>query len=134
MSESTIGQVKMESESTVGQGKASDIISRQKVLNIIDWVHYHYCFPPSQERLFDYLKDIIIEYEIEHAPTIDPVKHGKWLRTDGYPHHIYCSECFGTYIPNDEWEIWKSDGEFSYRLPRDYCPNCGAKMDKGEDE
>lgn len=60
-------------------------------------------------------------------PTIDPVKHGKWLRTEAFPHHVYCSVCSKTYIPNDRWQIW-TDGD----LPRDYCPNCGARMDGGK--
>ena len=64
---------------------------------------------------------------IDDAPTIDPIKHGKWLTTEAFPHHIYCSECSKTYIPNDRWQIW-IDGD----LPRDYCPHCGARMDGGE--
>lgn len=67
-------------------------------------------------------------YAIGSAQTIDPVKHGKWLTTEAFPHHIYCSECSKTYIPNDRWQIWV-DGD----LPRDYCPHCGAKMDGGEE-
>lgn len=53
------------------------------------------------------------------TPTIDPVKHGKWIEKYGT---WYCSECDKTgykgYIP---------------AKPSDYCPNCGARMD-GEKE
>ena len=77
---------------------------------------------------------VIAEAVAEVRENAKEERRGKWLRTDGYPHHIYCSECFGTYIPNDEWEIWKSDGKFSYRLPRDYCPNCGADMREERNE
>ena len=52
--------------------------------------------------------------------------HGEWLVTEAYPHKVYCSECYKTYA-QENWEVWK-DGS----LPRDYCPNCGAKMDGGE--
>ena len=56
---------------------------------------------------------------IEDAPTVDaePVKHGHW--TDraksilGLPTEA-CSEC----------------AEWSVGYNKDYCPNCGAKMDE----
>lgn len=50
-------------------------------------------------------------------------KEGEWLRTDAFPHRIYCSVCYKTYVPNDRWQIWVDD-----ELPKNYCPNCGAKM------
>ena len=54
----------------------------------------------------------------------DAVKHGKWERTDAYPHRIYCSRCYKTYISNDEWlERWE--------FPMNFCPECGADM-RGE--
>lgn len=99
----------------------SDLISRQAALDIINselngWL-------TDDERL--HLEGV--GTGIECLPTIDPVKHGKWLITEAFPHHIYCSACSKTYIPNDRWQIWV-DGD----LPRDYCPNCGAKMDGGK--
>ena len=86
----------------------TDLISRQAALKAVSWDSEAY-------------------FAINNLPTIDPVKHGKWLITEAFPHHIYCSACSKTYIPNDRWQIWV-DGD----LPRDYCPNCGAKMDGGE--
>ena len=61
-------------------------------------------------------------------PTVDavPVVHGHWRRGKSYPHNIYCSNCYRTYVPNEEIEMWKDDT----RLPRKYCPECGAKMDE----
>ena len=56
---------------------------------------------------------------VEEAPAADveSVRHGKWLiNSDGY--YPYCSEC------KEE----PRSGELT-----NYCPNCGAKMDK-EDE
>ena len=55
---------------------------------------------------------------INNAPTVDaaPVRHGKWEK---YPDHAHfrCSEC--------RLEFYVD------RMPRvrNYCPNCGAKMD-----
>lgn len=54
-------------------------------------------------------------------------KEGEWLRTDAFPHRIYCSVCYKTYVPNDRWQIWVDD-----ELPKNYCPNCGVRMRKGE--
>ena len=58
-----------------------------------------------------------LEEIIEDQPTIDPVKHGKWIvlgQRAGmrYPTH-YCSEC-----GEHGWEEYQ------------YCQHCGAKMDK----
>ena len=55
------------------------------------------------------------------APTIEP-KKGKWidLRSDGrFGKETRCSKCGEIY-----WE-WMS--KF------DYCPNCGAKMERSEE-
>lgn len=67
--------------------------------------------------------DFVYE-SINNAPTVDTVKHGHWCVTQAYPHTIYCSECFKRFA-QAHWQVWE-DGS----LPRDYCPNCGAKMDE----
>ena len=56
-------------------------------------------------------------------------KEGEWLRTDAFPHRIYCSVCYKTYVPNDRWQIWV-DGD----IPKKFCPNCGARMRGEHDE
>lgn len=48
---------------------------------------------------------------LDAQETIDPVRHGKWIISDG---HVCCSECGE---PNMEWN---------------YCPHCGAGMQEGE--
>lgn len=57
------------------------------------------------------------------AADVVPVRHGKWEITDAYPHNVHCSVCHKRFAQT-HWEVWE-DGS----LPRDYCPNCGAKMD-----
>lgn len=67
--------------------------------------------------------------EIVNAPTIEaaPVVHGRWIPieydgyADGYP----------------VWDLWECSecreehsGDEDTLTP--YCPNCGAKMDKGD--
>lgn len=55
---------------------------------------------------------------VEMAPTIDPVKHGKWTFEPFYLGRahavVICSECGGAF-----------DGSVGFH----YCGNCGAKMD-----
>lgn len=67
---------------------------------------------------------ILLE-DVDKAPTIEaePVRHGKLLRTEAYPHRLYCSECFKTLIPNEEICFEKNE------FPK-YCMYCGAKMDE----
>jgi len=66
--------------------------------------------------------------ELAEAPTIDPVRHGRWEIYDTYKQTIdgrtfdgwcECSECRTMY----PWDF----------SAYDYCPHCGAKMDGGED-
>lgn len=65
---------------------------------------------------------------ISQTPAADvaEVRHGRWMTTDAYPHHLYCSVCYKTYAKNAKW-VNELD------LPTNYCPNCGARMEK-EDE
>ena len=60
------------------------------------------------------------------AADVVEVRRGRWLTTDAYPHRLYCSVCYKTYAKNAKW-VNELD------LPTNYCPNCGARMDK-EDE
>ena len=68
---------------------------------------------PDKSKAFGY-DAIEILTEIHYTPAADvaEVWHGKWV--DG----IYCSVCSELY----------DSGEYSN--PRNFCPNCGAKMDK----
>ena len=84
-----------------------------------------------EERLIDgtllaeYIRKIDMPFEkkttvlcvLNTMPTIDPVKHGKWIiSSDGY--YPYCSEC-----------NFRPEGKMT-----NYCPNCGARMDGKDGE
>ena len=65
----------------------------------------------------------VARWSIEDLPSAQPErKTGRWLRTEAYPHRIYCSSCFVTFIRNDEF-LNLND------IPHGFCPNCGAKME-----
>ena len=64
--------------------------------------------------------------DAQPAADVVEVRHGRWMTTDAYPHHLYCSVCYKTYAKNAKW-VNELD------LPTNYCPNCGTRMDK-EDE
>ena len=59
---------------------------------------------------------------VRYAPEVDavPVVRGEWLVTDAYPHRVYCSLCYKTNVPNEEWLHEKN------AYPK-YCMWCGAK-------
>lgn len=82
---------------------------------------------PDKNKAFGH-DAIEIMAEIHYMPAADvvEVRHGRWLTTDAYPHHLYCSVCYKTYAKNAKW-----GNELD--LPTNYCPNCGARMDKEDD-
>ena len=57
---------------------------------------------------------------VKNAPTIDPVRHARWVSDKGISE---CSGCGGGQMYNDWDEL-----QFT-----PYCPNCGAKMDAEEE-
>ena len=51
---------------------------------------------------------------------VAPVRHGRWGTHSDRPDSLICSVC------KCGFDMWKHD-------PHNFCPNCGAKMDGGED-
>lgn len=76
----------------------SDLISRQALLNKLPHANWG--------KEWD---EALAKAIIESMPTIDPVKHGRWVCG-------CCDQC---------GYILHSTGLTNY------CPNCGAKMDGG---
>ena len=70
----------------------------------------------EQEKL-EVLREI---YKKVTTPTVEVV-HGRWEQAK-YHGFLRCSECKDVYI----YDAWVADGKWNY------CPNCGAKMDKNE--
>ena len=70
---------------------------------------------------------------IKSAPTADvvEVRHGKWIETQeplGWC-DVDCAECS---VCHESWIIDEDSSIDDYKCMWHYCPNCGAKMDGGD--
>ena len=77
-------------------------------------------------HLLDALK---FDFLIEQQPTIDPkdlISHGKWIKieTTFGEEYAQCSNC------GNEFGVPDCCSFEEYVPNVNYCPNCGAKMDK----
>jgi hypothetical protein len=77
---------------------------------------------------------------MENAPTVDAVEvvHGEWERCGGDLHSsgyaVCCSVCNKTHFVHYEYSLGGLYGHKEmFQLPN-YCPNCGAKMDGGNED
>ena len=62
----------------------------------------------------------LLKKDIDAAPTIDTVKHGRWISVPHKQDRI-CSICEG----DEPYKFVYQDVSVF-----DYCPHCGAKMDE----
>ena len=99
----------------------SDYISRDELLEL-----YTFDGPINETGVVPLP---VIRQNILDMPTADvvPVRHGRWLTTDAYPHRLYCSVCYKTYCKNVNWID-------ELELPTKFCPACGAKTDGKEND
>lgn len=60
-----------------------------------------------------------VDFGVDKIPAADvaPVRHGSWERNSPDDIVVYCSQCM---MPQD--------------APSNYCPSCGARMDKETEE
>ena len=102
-----------------------EYIEKAAVLNLLEKIN-----PVDYGSMFDYQAHSAVSeclrearYEIESIPAADvaEVRHGRWIE------NTFCS-CCGGFGEDDKGNIIQSF--------YNYCPNCGARMDKGglEDE
>ena len=95
---------------------ASDLISRDDVLNIVDNEWYKY---KDKDGLFEIaactlMKSLFDDIERIEAVDAEPVWHGEW---EACGIGLTCKICHKGLV------LEQGDVEMNY------CPNCGAKMD-----
>ena len=81
-------------------------------------------FEGAEEVLVDINDVAMVLAKHVKATSAEPErKTGKWQITSAYPHNVYCSVCHKKFAQT-HWAVWE-DGS----LPRNFCPNCGARME-----
>lgn len=67
------------------------------------------------DKLKDIISDTWVLDRIDELPVIEaePIRHGRWEFIGGYGYQYRCSECITCAERKTQ-----------------FCPNCGAKMDK----
>lgn len=113
---------------------SDDCISREMAFAVIEEKQKELCPAglwgrrfASDEDKYDAWQEILEELEDIPAADVEPVRHGRWVE----PSWIYygakqyvCDQC-----KNDEY--WRKR-LLNYK--ENYCPNCGARMDRGKNE
>ena len=98
---------------------SSQCISRQAAIDKMIWYDDEEYMHPGFIKTEHAIKIL------EGLPSVQQEqKVGEWQITDAYPHNVYCSVCHKRFAQT-HWAVWE-DGS----LPRNYCPNCGAKMER----
>ena len=87
----------------------------------------------ANKRYTEGFNDALMRFRsmVSTAPTIEPIKHGRWIPHPEDDEWDICTACgVGTkrrehgFDASGSWET-----EYSYH----YCPNCGADMRGGEE-
>lgn len=60
---------------------------------------------------------------------VEPVRYGRWVEYENEADrgYHYCSECKHQAFNYDE-------GDCNVEILSDYCPNCGCRMDGGDED
>ena len=92
-------------------------------------------FPEFDDRTKNLMQIIHNHFQknISKAPTVDavPVRHGKWKNDEDFDYVPCCSIC------GEPDALSRNDYNYRGGKIRDnnsnYCPDCGAKMDRGDE-
>ena len=106
----------------------AEYIKREALIDAVESIDWYSVYkgkltagaPNTENALY---KASSIYAVIDNAPSADvaPVRHGRWVEKEKYTFGIMydCSLCEDRILDNGH--------------PWNYCPNCGAKMDGGND-
>lgn len=101
---------------------ATELIeNKQKELCPVGMYSRHALYGSDREK-FDAWQEIIDAIDAIPAADVAPVRHGRWIKPVPGDGENYCSVCKAE-------QLWFYG--YGYLEPN-YCPNCGARMDKGE--
>ena len=105
----------------------AEYIEREALMHRIKEIHCAECDSYHGVRCRACWVDDTLDYiDSEPAADVAPVRHGRWVDN-------HCTACGMMPMGDEMWEIC------DFEPPRfekfmDYCPNCGAKMDRGVDD
>lgn len=88
----------------------AEYIEREAAIRVVNG---HSSFTMTRSSLIDSISKL-------PAADVVPVVRGKWGTHSDRPDLLICSVC------KCGFDMWKHD-------PHNYCPNCGAKMDGGNE-
>lgn len=77
-----------------------------------------------QNAQYEYTCEEAVEF-VSHIPAADvrPVVRGRWIDLDECSNEgVYCSNC--------QKKVYKFSYSNTMKRKSNFCPNCGAKMDK----
>ena len=101
----------------IERGKINDYISKLR--------EYVSASVGLSQAEYSFISDILTAFENFPAADVAPVKHGHWIEIDHSEnfgdYHFVCSECKC------------NTPDRAYVVAPDFCPNCGARMDGGEE-
>ena len=106
------------------------IVTKQKEICPMGLYSRHAVYGSNREA-FDNWQEILDGIEAIQSADVSPVRHGRWISlTECANEGVYCSIC--------NKKVWKSDYAWCSKKSRNklrsnFCPNCGAKMDGGDD-
>ena len=85
-------------------------------------IHKEVCEKKPPESYPQFMIDIMTDKceNYIHTAYVQPVKHGRWINEN------FCTRCSAC----GNMTIYD---KYSREVESDYCPNCGARMDGGEE-
>lgn len=104
-------------------GIVKEYIERDALMLRIKEIHCAECDSYNGLRCRACLVDDALDYiDSEPAADVAPVRHGRWIEKEKYTFGVMydCSICDNRILDNGH--SWN------------YCPNCGCRMDGGDDE